>query len=375
MQCPKCGHTQSGGEECRACGVIFKKYAQVQAKRQAAELDSDENIRPHTPPVQKKHLPKLAGLSLSLIVLVAALYFILRTGKSSAPPPGLTPAKQTDLTQSAGGDEGGGLADQLATAVPTRNPVEEARNATVFVKSGIGIGSGFFINRACYILTNRHVVQILEEEKKQLALEQEQLGKLIESMKANIEDIIKNYQLSGHPIDENDPPMPLKIRLGALVNAQQRYDQIEKLLQGADGLNGDIEIALVDGSTYDAMLVDTSDEFDLALLHIESSNCPYLRTNSVEKIQFGQKVFTIGSPSGLRFTVTAGILSGYRQGSRNKLIQTDAPINPGNSGGPLIDESGRVIGINTMILRGTEGIGFAIPIETAFDAFANYLNM
>ena len=161
--------------------------------------------------------------------------------------------------------------------------------------------------------------------------------------------------------------------MNSLLVAQARYDEIEQLLQGADGLNGDIEISLVDGSTYDAVLVDTSDEHDLALLHIESSNCPCLQATSVEQIQFGQKVYTIGNPSGLRHTVTGGVLSGYRQKGQTKLIQTDAPINPGNSGGPLIDELGRVLGINTMILRDTEGIGFAIPIETALEAFANYL--
>ena len=70
-----------------------------------------------------------------------------------------------------------------------------------------------------------------------------------------------------------------------------------------------------------------------------------------------------------------GILSGYRQAAEHSFIQIDASINPGNSGGPLIDAKGRVLGINTMILRDTEGIGFAIPIETAFEEFPEYLSM
>jgi S1-C subfamily serine protease len=68
--------------------------------------------------------------------------------------------------------------------------------------------------------------------------------------------------------------------------------------------------------------------------------------------------------------VTAGIVSGYRRYRDSTVIQTDAPINPGNSGGPLIDTRGRAIGVNTMILQNTEGIGFAIAIEEVWDEFA-----
>ena len=68
--------------------------------------------------------------------------------------------------------------------------------------------------------------------------------------------------------------------------------------------------------------------------------------------------------------MTSGVFSGEREQGEQRLLQTDAPINPGNSGGPLITENGRVIGINTMVLRGTQGIGFAIPIETALDQFS-----
>ena len=288
MQCPKCGHTQSGGEECTACGIIFEKFAQIQAKRQANDSDYTENTVLHTPPTNKNHLPKLAIL-LSLVVIPIALYYIFGPYKSPAPVSHPMPLEKPDYKQVSADQGDGGLADQLASAVLFRNPIEKARNATVFIKSGIGIGSGFFIDRAGYILTNRHVVQMLEEEKKQLAAEQEQLGQLIKNLKGNIQDVIKNYRSAGVAVDGNNLPMPLKIRMNSLLVAQARYDEIEQLLQGADGLNGDIEISLVDGSTYDAVLVDTSDEHDLALLHIESSNCPVCKPLPLSRFNSDKK--------------------------------------------------------------------------------------
>ena len=68
--------------------------------------------------------------------------------------------------------------------------------------------------------------------------------------------------------------------------------------------------------------------------------------------------------------MTAGIISGYRGYGDGLLIQTDAPINPGNSGGPLIDNRGRVIGVNSMIIEGTEGLGFAIAAQDVWQEFA-----
>ena len=83
----------------------------------------------------------------------------------------------------------------------------------------------------------------------------------------------------------------------------------------------------------------------------------------------GARVYTIGNPSGLAYTVTTGVVSGFREMNGKPYVQTDAPINPGNSGGPLIDEQGRVIGINSMVMRGVTGIGFAIPIAAAYAEF------
>ncbi len=322
-------------------------------------------------------------MCLGMAVLSVTIYWLFKPDRPSVSNPrplGMpqtTPEQSeihTEIPQQASDEAAANsLARQIAHVSPARNPIEKARNAAVFIKSGIGTGSGFFIDHECHILTNRHVLQILADDKEKLATERDQLAKYIKNMKAEIKAVAEHYTSSGTPIDENDLPLPLAVRLQSLNWAMARHEAIERVLQGADGLNGDIEISLVDGKTYDAVLVDTSDDYDLALLHIQSSDCPCLETNSVEQVQFGQKVYTIGNPSGLRHTVTGGILSGYRQMDGKKYIQTDAPINPGNSGGPLIDEAGHVIGINTMRVADTEGLGFAIPIEVALEEFTDYL--
>jgi len=105
------------------------------------------------------------------------------------------------------------------------------------------------------------------------------------------------------------------------------------------------------------------------LLELLAPNCVFIEPGNSNTLRRGDPVYTVGHPVGLRYSVTSGIVSGFREHAGVRYIQTDAPINPGNSGGPLIDRSGEVIGVNTMILADTEGIGFAIPIEVVVDEF------
>jgi len=122
----------------------------------------------------------------------------------------------------------------------------------------------------------------------------------------------------------------------------------------------------------DATLVGSERLADLALLKVEATNLPTLRFNLDRAPQPGQLVFAIGSPVGLRNSVTMGVISNaWRQlDPDNPMIylQTDAPIRPGNSGGPLVDVTGAVVGLNTLIVgnaAGAEGLGFAIPARIA----------
>lgn len=135
----------------------------------------------------------------------------------------------------------------------------------------------------------------------------------------------------------------------------------------------EIVIALRDGREAPAMLVGTDPEADLALLKITLDNLPVIQVTSQRSQSIGDVVLAIGNPFGVGQTVTMGIISAI---GRNQLglntyenyIQTDAAINPGNSGGALINAYGELVGINTAIYSqsgGSEGIGFAIPAETA----------
>lgn len=135
-------------------------------------------------------------------------------------------------------------------------------------------------------------------------------------------------------------------------------------------------VRLTDGRDYKASLVGASPAHDIAILKagIDIKRLAPVPLGTSQDLRVGQKVFAIGNPFGLDWTLTTGIVSALdrslptEDGSNiENLIQTDAAINPGNSGGPLLDSAGRLIGINTMIYSPTgasAGIGFAVPVDT-----------
>ncbi len=131
-----------------------------------------------------------------------------------------------------------------------------------------------------------------------------------------------------------------------------------------------IEVLLKDEKKFDAKIVGRDVSTDLALIKIKSGrNLPVLKFGDSDAIKVGQWVVAIGNPFGLEHTITAGIISAKGRvigsGPYDDFLQTDASINPGNSGGPLINMKGEVVGINTAIIAGGQGIGFAIPVNLA----------
>ena len=136
-----------------------------------------------------------------------------------------------------------------------------------------------------------------------------------------------------------------------------------------------VSITLPDGTNYDGKVLGTDSITDLALVQVkEDINSKVAPLGDSEKLEVGDWAIALGTPYGLEKTVTLGIISSLHRDinslgfsdKRLDLIQTDAAINPGNSGGPLVNSSGEVIGINTLVRSGPgAGLGFAIPINLA----------
>ncbi len=143
------------------------------------------------------------------------------------------------------------------------------------------------------------------------------------------------------------------------------------VIQGADRL----QVTLADQTTYDAELIGVAPTKDLAVLRIKApeSKLDPIPVGKSYNLKVGQFVFAIGNPFGLDQTLTTGIISALGREINSvgglpirDVIQTDAAINPGNSGGPLLDSSGRLIGVNTAIYSpsgASAGIGFSIPVD------------
>ncbi|MBN1226480.1 MAG: Do family serine endopeptidase [Deltaproteobacteria bacterium] len=142
-----------------------------------------------------------------------------------------------------------------------------------------------------------------------------------------------------------------------------------------------ITITLDNEREYDARVVGTDPESDLAVLKIETDSAiPAATMGRSDDLMIGETVIAIGNPFGLSHTVTTGVISAINRSVRaenktyHNFIQIDASINPGNSGGPLVNINGELIGINTAIYFGAEGIGFAIPINRAKRIVSDLIN-
>jgi serine protease Do len=143
---------------------------------------------------------------------------------------------------------------------------------------------------------------------------------------------------------------------------------------GRKGGSGGIEVSLSGGSPVPAEVLGEDPPSDLAVVRFTPGEEPTTATlGEAGNLVVGQLVVAIGNPLGFQRSVTAGVVSALGRSIRGEsgrlienVIQTDAAINPGNSGGPLADASGRVVGINTAIIGGAQGIGFAIPVSNAF---------
>jgi S1-C subfamily serine protease len=127
-----------------------------------------------------------------------------------------------------------------------------------------------------------------------------------------------------------------------------------------------------DGDRIDARVIGDDPPTDVAVLKLSASDLPFAELGESHALRVGQLVIAMGSPLGLSSTVSTGVVSGLGRTMRaqdgrliENVVQHSAPINPGNSGGPLVDSRGRVVGVNTAIIAFAQGLGFAVPSDTA----------
>jgi serine protease Do len=374
IRCPKCLHEQSNQAECEVCGLLFRKFARAQQREKEEKTPQNEEAPP--PPERSGAAAKI-GSTLALVTVTAALTYLLTAGNKTetVPPPPPQPAAAT-IEKTIAPDAVKPAPQRLSQppTISAGGSIEQAKNGTVAIETPWGKGSGFFITDSS-IVTNKHVVEPDRSQMEEIrhkvktgrqliGLEQQNIAELRNRLN-RMEDSPTRRQLI---IILQEKERQLAQILPTQEEAESRLKEMEKPWSA-----GDIKVFLADGSEYTAQSTQVSTKRDLALLSLYSAKAVVLKSaakNSV--LQQGDKVYTIGNPVGLRNTVTAGIFSGYRQNKDNGeiMLQTDAPINPGNSGGPLIDERGRVHGVNTMIIQNTQGIGFAIPIQAVFEEFS-----
>jgi serine protease Do len=386
MRCPKCKHEQINTFECAACGLIFAKYRQVvERKKQEEALLAEKADKAIKAGGKAGNGLKILQLFLLVVVVAATTYYFtgyhqqksLQRMAVAVPVDtalGVEEIKQAPIQPEAVDAE---VQAPPQALMSTQSAIERARQATVSIETPWGTGSGFFVNEN-YIVTNRHVVAFEEEKLADFKKKIETTRRLIEleqqkinGMKRSLQQMPKGPSRSQLAIIISGREEELNRVLPQFQDGQRQLAQLDRKVQPSD-----IKIFLADGSEHVANYLLVSETCDLALLSLFAGDSPYIeRPPNMIGMQQGDKVYTIGSPVGLRHTVTAGIFSGYRQHETNGQVylQTDAAINPGNSGGPLIDERGFARGVNTMILRDTQGIGFAIPIEKVFEEFRSTL--
>lgn len=180
----------------------------------------------------------------------------------------------------------------------------------------------------------------------------------------------------GPPTPPPGPPRPfgppgMSAGSGVIINPEGYIVTNNHVVEDAD----QITVTNFEGREFSARVIGTDPKTDLAVIKIDGADLPFISWSSDEEIKVGDLVLAVGSPFGLKASVTMGIISALGRGNvgiteYEDFIQTDAPINPGNSGGPLINMAGEIVGINTAIFSrtgGSEGIGFAIPVDIVKD--------
>ena len=372
MECPKCGHEQDNTFECESCGIVFEKYEQIQARLRVHETSKPIEIsRRMGSPKSKSPYYGLLGAAFGIIACLVFYRFFLYSDNKETKNEELAKRRPAQEETIKGEQKIEVIKLAPYTSRSTSDYIARAANATVFVETAWGSGSGFFVDDGCQVVTNRHVVHLDPRSVESMEAQQNRLKQIIdyeEQEIARAEDGVRYISDRG---SREEVEKFIRIKKERLEELKMRYQAFTSTLESikyGSGLS-ELNVILIDGSQYTASIAQLSERYDLALLVLPESNCQFIEPGKSNRLRQGDPVYTVGHPVGLRHSVTSGIISGFREHAGVRYIQTDAPINPGNSGGPLIDLNGEVVGVNTMILADTEGIGFAIPIEVVLDEF------
>lgn len=295
------------------------------------------------------------------------------------------------------------LKKELFEKYHPENDVDAAAIATVTVTSSIGTGSGFFISENGYMLTNRHVIRgderqaeafgeaveyiddQVEAAEDDFGIREKQLARekaVLDEMQAAIAKLPARHSQKKELEKQYQSRLDYYLALKEDFEQKQARFKDEKSnykseksdyenQQAVAGVNRNFKITLKNKEVLYANLVRASRDHDLALLKVDGCKTPFISPADMDRVAQRQKVWAIGSPLNIADTMKDGTVSGFT----DEYIQTNAQIYPGNSGGPLVNEKGQVIGINTLkeLTRKFEGMGMAIPIDTALDEFAQEL--
>lgn len=322
---------------------------------------------------------------------------------SDTPPPEKTGKKAKVLDAMVDSPAAGeNLEAALMEKYAPESAVEAATLATVTIRSAIGKGSGFFIHPDGYIITNKHVLKGSDRQFKQAEKAFDYVDENIEKADRHFESEQRALKRAKAKLDRMKQGID-QIRDGARRDAARveyerqmakyrawktefeakktRYKRGKHQYQDKKNeytarrvtasLSRHFTVILKDGTELYAHLIRKSRNRDLALLKVEGHRTPALEPAARSAMAQGRTVYAIGNPVSLHDSLSRGILSGYE----NRYLKTDAKIYPGNSGGPLVNEAGKILGINTFkkLTRKFEGLGFAIPIHAALAEFDNEL--
>ncbi|MCP5467695.1 MAG: DegQ family serine endoprotease [Deltaproteobacteria bacterium] len=201
----------------------------------------------------------------------------------------------------------------------------------------------------------------------------ESFSKLAEKAQPSVVNISTTKKISSSPFmhyygydSQESLSRPNSLGSGFVIDSNGYIITNNHVVKNAD----EIQVILADGRSFDAKIVGRDAQLDIAVIKISPpADLPAVKMGDSDQLKIGDWLVAVGNPFGLGHTVTAGILSARGRvigaGPYDNFLQTDASINPGNSGGPLFNLNGEVIGVNTAIIRGGQGIGFAIPINMA----------